>query len=624
MNATETTVIVVGAGLAGICVSHYLSRHDIPHLLLEKSNRVGGVWSALDWPGIRCDTEILSYSYSFNPLLSRDKLVSGEEIAAYLESTASNFGVTGRVRFDTRVIHASFSNADHHWHLQTSRGRYRARFLVNANGYFDDRPYIPPIPGRDRYRGTTRHLFEIDRHTNLRGKSVVLVGSGASAVSAAPALAERCRHLAMLQRSPSYIYEDDRRIGWFTDQAQRLYRKGVHFPVKMINWLQQCRSDLVFVAFRKLPWLGRWFFRHHWRNSVDRGTYRAHFQPRYDPWEQRIPVALGFKRLLERADFSLLTGDIESFQSSGLRLTDGRSVNADMIVFATGFRLNFFRFTVAIDDQPVDTRGINFYRSMMMGGLPNYFHPFGAPHTSFTRRVESVSRLIVKIIRHVQDNDLESVWIARREVAKRPRITPGYIMRELDRLPAFYGSLELPSIDSLLYCRFRPKDFHFGGGAEQAGANRLAHVADDRDEVAQRADQHEEVPDTVGVAQALHLVEHVKQDAPGVGQAAHRQPPQAGLGQHRAQAGEIEAAGPAHADEDQHLPDFHPAAGEVHLAQDARQRQSPHQAEDQGAVTRAQADQHVRGVGTGDQQVNRYMVEQAEQVLQTRRVKAVI
>jgi cation diffusion facilitator CzcD-associated flavoprotein CzcO len=464
MNESEHRVIIVGAGLAGICVACYLAKNNIPYLLVEKSARVGGIWSALDFPGIRCDTEILNYSYSFDPLLASTSLVDGETISGYLQATADKFGIVDNIRFNTRVSSASYSGKDHHWRLATNRGSLRARFLVNTNGYFEDQPYLPQFSGSECYTGAIRHLFDTNRHTDFDGKRVVLVGSGASAISAAPALAARCRKLTLLQRSPSWIYQDDNRIGRFTSIAQCLYRAGFRYPVALLNWLQQCKSDLVFVAFRKLPWLARWFFRQHWRGSVSREAWREHFRPRYNPWEQRIPVGLGFRQLLTDPKFDLVTGQIARFDAHGARLADGRNIEADVFVFATGFNLNFFRFTVALDDQPVDTRGINFYKSMMMGGLPNYFQPFGPPHTSFTRRVETISRLIVKIIQHMQQRGLESVSIPRQAVAKRPRITPNYVMRKLDELPAFHGSLELPSIDNLLFYRFNPGDYQFYAG----------------------------------------------------------------------------------------------------------------------------------------------------------------
>jgi monooxygenase len=468
MNHARENVIIIGAGLAGICAARYMADNGISYRILEKSDRVGGIWSALNWPGIRCDTEILNYSYSFRPLLSQRNLVPGAAIAEYLDSTANELGISDNIHFNTRVISAEFSTREHCWRLQTSQGDLRADFIINTNGYFDDRPHVPEFSGQEAFAGEIKHLFDIDQKEDFSGKSLILVGSGASAISAAPALYERCRSLTLLQRSPSYIYEDDNRIGWFSDWAQRLYRAGVHFPIRIVNALQQSKSDLIFVSFRKFPALGKWFFRHHWRDCVDRDNYRKHFEPLYNPWEQRIPVAIGFKALLGKAGFQLVTSEIDCFTNDGVRLTNGKHIKADVCVLATGFNLKFFRFKIKVDGESIDTRGINFYKGMMMGGIPNYFQPFGPPHTSFTRRIETISGLIVKIIRHMRKHELQQVSIARKTVPMRPRITPNYVLRNLTNLPAFYGSLELPSIDNLLFFRFRPKSYQFDGDDSDA------------------------------------------------------------------------------------------------------------------------------------------------------------
>ena len=463
MREIEKTVIIVGAGLAGICASYYLSKNDIPHLILEKSNQAGGIWSSLTWPGIRCDTEILNYSYSFKPFLSEYSLVPGDVISGYLKATADQFDITGKIRFDIRVTAAGFSTATNSWTVQTNRGEFKSKFLINSNGYFSDQPHVPEFAGSETFKGNITHLFELSENTNLKGKSVVLVGSGASAISTAPALAAECASLTLLQRSPSYIYEDNNRPGWLLDLAQRLHRRGFKAPVKAVNYFLQFKSDLVFVVFRRLPWIGRLFFRWHWKDSVDRKTWDEHFCPQYNPWEQRIPVAVGLKQLIKERRIDLVTGCIQEFKENGVLLRDGRFVEANLCILATGFNLEFFRFPISIDAEPLDTQGINFYKGMMMGGIPNYFQPFGPPHTSFTRRVETVSKHIVKIMLHMRKHQLDRVSIPRKAIKPVPRITPNYIMRDLDSLPAFYGTLELPSLDNLFFYHFRQRDYLFSG-----------------------------------------------------------------------------------------------------------------------------------------------------------------
>lgn len=461
MSSSEEMVIIVGAGLAGIGASYYLSKNNIPHILLEKSEQTGGIWSSLKWPGIRCDTEIINYSYSFRPFTSEHYLVPGKDISDYLRTTANELGIGEKIHFGTEVTRAEFSEVDKKWRIHTNKGVFKAMFLINANGYFNSKPYTPEFEGIDVFKGDVIHLFDTDENTPINGRNIVLIGSGASAISAAPTLTEAGASMTLLQRSPSYIFEQNNDIGIFVDAAQKLYHKGFSTPLRLVNFFIQLRSDLVFVLFRKLPWIGKRFFRHHWKDTVDINTYDEHFKPRYNPWEQRIPVAIGLKDLIKKKQLKLVTGSVKRFTKSGILLDDDRFIETDLCILATGFNLNFFQFGISVAGQSIDTRIINFYKGMMMGGIPNYFQPFGPPHTSFTRRIETVSKHIVKIIQYMQENGLDTVKINRKNVKQVPRITPNYIMRDLSRLPAFYGTTELPSIDNLLFYRFRKSDYIF-------------------------------------------------------------------------------------------------------------------------------------------------------------------
>ena len=463
MSDREELVIIVGAGLAGIGASYYLTKNNIPHIILEKSKQAGGIWSSLKWPGIRCDTEIINYSYSFRPYTSDHYMVPGRCISSYLQTTASELGITARTFFDTRLIRAEFSESEKKWLLYTNRGTFKSRFLINANGYFSDKPYIPEFEGTERFKGDLMHLFEMDENTPIKDRNIVLVGSGASAISAAPALTASAASMTLLQRSPSYIFEQENDVGMFIRIAQKFYFNGISLPLKLINFFIQLKNDLIFVLFRKAPWTGKLFFRHHWKGTVDDNTYNEHFTPRYNPWEQRIPVAIGLKDLIKQKKIKLVTGRIKRFTETGILLEDGRSIDSDLCILATGFKLNFFRFEIVIGARTVDTRKINFYKGMMMGGIPNYFQPFGPPHTSFTRRIETISKHIVKIIKHMQAHDLDTVRIERKRVKQVPRITPNYIMRDISKLPAFYGTMELPSIDNFLFYHFREGDYIFSG-----------------------------------------------------------------------------------------------------------------------------------------------------------------
>ena len=456
------SVIVVGAGVTGVAVSRYLSANAIDHLVLERAHGVGGIWRTERWPGVRCDTEIISYSYSFNPMIADVPLLSGAAILGYLQDVAESCGITANILFGVTVTKATFDNDQAQWLVETTRGTFAAKFLVNANGYFADAPYIPAFDGVNDFCGGVIHLSQFSDADKLAGRRVILVGSGASAISAASALCDRGASVLLLQRSPSYIFEDPNKLDWLTRLAQRAYTRGIRWPVALVRFRNRLKNDSIFVLFRKFPWLGMMYFRCHWRGAVDPESLDEGFCPRYGPWEQRIPVAVGLKNSFASGKLRIATGEIARFTKSGVKLKDGRSYDADICILATGRDLDLFKFALLLGDKEIDARGLNFYKGMMLGGVPNYFHPFGVVHATWTQRIERVAKLITRIIGHMRKHCLDTVMVERRSVRQTPRITPNYIMRNLSGLPAIYGTLEIPSIDNLFCLSFRRRDFCFG------------------------------------------------------------------------------------------------------------------------------------------------------------------
>lgn len=460
---SETVVIIIGAGVTGISASYYLSKNNIQHLILEKAIDVGGIWSSQKWPGVRCDTDIIKYSFSFNPFLSNQCLVSGETISNYLRATCCEFKITDKIQFGTIVEKTVFDTKEKIWNVYTNKGRFSSKFIINANGYFAGAPHTPHFAGTEKFKGEITHLLHLDKKKNIKHKRVVLVGSGASAICAAPVLCANSLSMTLLQRSPSYIYEENNEIGIFVNLAQKLYRRGWTFPVKVVNYFLQLKDDLVFVLFRKFPRLGKLFFKLHWKDSIDSKMFEENFQPTYNPWEQRIPVSLGLKEVIKNKKLNIVTGKIQSFTESGILLEGGRTIEFDLCVLATGYDLSLFKFDIWVDAHKVDTQDINYYKGMMLGGIPNYFQPFGASHTSWTQRIEVISKLIIKIILHMRKRKLDTVIIERKKVKNNPKITPNYVLRNLSKLPAIYGTLELPSIDNFTFHFLRKNSFKFSG-----------------------------------------------------------------------------------------------------------------------------------------------------------------
>ncbi len=459
-TSIDTTAIIIGAGITGIGAAYYLRESGIPYVVLEANSDVGGVWHTQRWHGARCDSDFIKYCFSFKPYLSPHCLQDRAEIQRYLRSVTEEFAIIDHIRFDTKVTAASFDSRTQRWVVETSGDTFTAQFVINGNGYFSA-PHVPKFPGVDGFRGEVIHTFNLDASRSFEGKDVVLVGSGSTAVCAAPELAKVSKSLTMLQRSPSYVYEIDNHATFTMRVAQALYRKGITLPLRLLRGWLQARDDIIFVAFRALPRFAKWVFRRHWLGDVDEGTLREHFTPKYSPWEQRIPIAVGFKEAVRTGKVVLKTAEIERFTASGIHLKSGEALKCDVCILATGFELNFLKFPVRVDGAAVDQAGINFYKGLMMGGVPNYFQPVGVWHSAWTQRSETATRFAVKVIHHMQQNGHRSFRIDRDGVEYTPAITPNYIMRCFAQMPRLYGTYELPSVDNLLCYRFNPRRFKF-------------------------------------------------------------------------------------------------------------------------------------------------------------------
>jgi cation diffusion facilitator CzcD-associated flavoprotein CzcO len=450
MNRCDFDAIVIGAGMTGIGAGYYLGQAGLRYAIVEAKAELGGVWHTHRWHGVRCDSDVIKYSYSFQPYLADECLQSGAQLRAYLRSVAQAFGILEHMRFRQRVMRAEFDSRAQRWAVVTDRGTLTARFLVNGNGYFSDEPFVPAFEGAGRFRGEIVHTAQLDGARRFDGKRVVVVGSGATAICCAPELARVSASLVLLQRSPSYIYETDNRAGPVIRACQALYRKGLRFPVRVLRRALQLRDDLIFVGFRRFPRLARWFFRRHWQGAVDAEAYRRDFTPRYNPWEQRIPVAIGFKEALRAGRLRIKTARLKRFEAHGIVLEGGERLACDVCVLATGLNLRFFGFDIHVDSRPVALERINFFKGFMLGGIPNYFHPMGSWHSAWTQRMEPLMRLSVRIMRHMARRGLGTVCVERREIRAAPGITPNYVLRSLATMPRLEGTVDLPSVDNLL------------------------------------------------------------------------------------------------------------------------------------------------------------------------------
>jgi monooxygenase len=458
------SVIVIGAGMTGIAAGYYLRANNIPYTILEAKDDLGGVWHSHRWHGARCDSDFIKYCFSFKPLLSDRCLQTRSRIQAYLRAVAEEFGILPHIRFDTRVLKVVFDSRAQLWGVHTTRGVLTARFLINGNGYFADEPYVPALKDAQRFKGEIVHTSHLDARRSFAGKRVVLVGSGSTAICSAPELAAVSGSLTLLQRSPSYVYEIDNRAGALIRLCQDLYGRDMRAPLQWLRHYLQLRDDLIFLGFRRFPRLARWFFRRHWADAVGPQALREHFTPRYNPWEQRIAVAIGLKDKLRSGAITMKTAEIERFTESGIVLSTGEELGCDVCILATGLKLRFFAFDMCVDDAPVAFERINFYKGHMVGGIPNYFHPMGSWHSAWTQRAEPLLRAAIAMMKRMQERGLGVVSVPRRELPAKPGITPNYVLRALATMPRFEGITAIPSVDNLFAgrlgagrCRFVPR-----------------------------------------------------------------------------------------------------------------------------------------------------------------------
>ena len=457
-------VIVVGAGMTGIAAGYYLRENNIPYTILEAKSDVGGVWYSHRWHGARCDSDFIKYSFSFRPFLSERCMQGRSQIQGYLRSVAEEFEIVPHIRFNTRVSKVVFDSRAQRWSVHTNGGVFSADFLINGNGYFSDEPYVPKFQDAERFKGEIIHTSHLEDRRTFAGKRVVLVGSGSTAICCAPELAAVCGSLTLLQRSPSYIYEISNQAGPLIRFCQALYKRGLRAPVKWLRHYLQLRDDVIFLGFRRFPSVARWFFRQHWRGALGAREVAEHFTPRYNPWEQRIAVAIGLKDKLRSGAITVKTAEIERFSESGVVLRSGEHLDCDVCVLATGLNLRFFAFDMYVDHTKIALERINLHKGFMVGGIPNYFHPMGSWHSAWTQRAEPLLRSAIRMMKYMREHGFGAVSVPRRQLEAKPGITPNYVMRSLATMPRFEGITAIPSIDNLFAARFRGGDYRFVAG----------------------------------------------------------------------------------------------------------------------------------------------------------------
>jgi cation diffusion facilitator CzcD-associated flavoprotein CzcO len=441
-------VLIVGAGLSGIGAAWHL-KHHCPGkslLILEGRAAIGGTWDLFRYPGIRSDSDMHTLGYRFRPWTEPKAIADGATILDYIRDTAREGGIEPHIRFRHQVRGASWSSAEARWTVEVERGdtggtvRFTANWLHLCSGYYDyEEAHAPDFAGASAFAGTIVHPQFWPDALDVSGKRVVVIGSGATAVTLVPALARRAAHVTMLQRSPSYIVS--------LPSADRI-ANGLRrlLPARLAYRLIRAKNVglqmLFFQLARRRPGKTRERMLELIRRELGPDhDVATHFSPRYDPWDQRlclVPDSDLFKAIRERRA-TVVTDEIECFTATGLKLRSGAELPADIVVTATGLKIKLLgdvRFEV--DGAPTDFARTLSYKGLMFSDVPNLSYAFGYTNASWTLKADLGSAYLCRLLRHM-DRRGARVAVPRRDpnVAERPFIdfNSGYIQRAADKLP---------------------------------------------------------------------------------------------------------------------------------------------------------------------------------------------
>ncbi|MEI6446728.1 MAG: NAD(P)/FAD-dependent oxidoreductase [Actinomycetes bacterium] len=451
-DSPDFDVLIVGAGITGIGIASQLERNlpGTSYAILESRERIGGTWDLFRYPGIRSDVDMYTFGYSFNPWQSKDAIGHGEAIREYLGETASKFGVDRKIRFGHTVAGADWSSEESLWRVRATGPDGQgvvltARWLFSATGYFRyDQGHSPDFPGIERFAGTVVHPQHWPEDLDWSGKRVVVVGSGATAVTIVPVMAEKAAHVTMLQRSPSYMAA----IPWRDPVVGAL--RGRVSPKRLYSIARRksiFTQELVWNLSKKQPKLmRRMLIKGVERQLPDGYDVERDFTPKYDPWDQRLCVVPGgdLFRSIRKGSASVVTDRIRSFNESGIVLESGRELEADIVVTATGLDLLAFGgIELSVDGEPLDVSAAVTYRGMMITGAPNLICSFPYPHVAWTLRVEVVSEYFERLLRHMS----EGGWASCVPVNSDPSLetqpfgdyTSNYVLRSRHLFPQSGG-----------------------------------------------------------------------------------------------------------------------------------------------------------------------------------------
>ncbi|KAH6609169.1 hypothetical protein Trco_002515 [Trichoderma cornu-damae] len=458
----EHDLVVIGAGLSGINTAHRL-RTELPHrafTILEARDSIGGTWSFFKYPGMRSDSSIRSFGLTWHPWKHPHKVAYAGEICEYLEDAARTDGIFDKIQFRHRVVSSEWSSDEQRWTLAVDAGGtkklFKANFLLGCMGYYSyERALESPVPGIENFGGTVVHPQWWPTDLDYSDKQVVIIGSGATAVTLLPEMAAKAKSLTMLQRSPSYVVSMAR-----TSMLEKLL--SMLLPLSWVHWISRFIDVWfeVFVSelFLRYPRLGRFLVTQDLGKKLPKKVDAAvHFNPSYGPFQQRLCLTPDdeFFDALHRDNVEIVTDVIDTTVKDGILLKSGRKLPADLIVTATGLHIQIFGgMHPRVDGKAIDVGQQYAWRGCLVEGVPNAASIFGYVTSTWTPGADAMARLAIRVIKQLEADDASSVVPVIERTEGMPRMlstntSSSYFIKAADRIPKatgiapFYGRLNL-------------------------------------------------------------------------------------------------------------------------------------------------------------------------------------
>lgn len=449
MTAQHLDVLIIGAGLSGIGAACHLRRQcpGKSFAILERREAIGGTWDLFRYPGIRSDSDMYTFGFNFRPWTEPRVLADGPSIRRYVADTAHEYDVDSQIRYKRKVLSADWSSASSQWQVEAlneesgERETYTASFIMGCTGYYNyDAGYRPAFAGEKDFKGQIVHPQHWPEGLDYSGKRVVVIGSGATAITLVPSMTDQAAHVTMLQRSPTYILSVPA-IDGVAAQLQRL------LPDKVAYRLNRTRNisiqRLLYRAARRHPKLIRRLLLSLIRKQIGDKVDIRHFSPSYNPWDQRLCVVPNgdLFKALRAGKASMVTDQIERFTADGIQLKSGEHLPADIIITATGLDVQMFGgIQMSMDGKPVKVSERLTYKGVLVEGVPNAAIVFGYTNASWTLKADLAGEYVCRLLKHMDRHGVRVAMARDSEGCVTPDtvlggLSSGYIQRAADRLP---------------------------------------------------------------------------------------------------------------------------------------------------------------------------------------------